>query len=1208
MFSRMQQVLPPYEEVVEKLLSRAHQKDERMPNRIMNALAFVYSDLVRFCFDASRIFTKRRSVTLFWQPFDAKFEAILKRFGEHKDLMDLEMMASSHKSIIKVEDTLSSMSKTVESQWSVQDDIVRSQKRSAIGKPGYGKTALCSALIHHVFSLYGSSSTAPDIVFFCFDKQSEHARQAPCALRAILAQLLQKQGGSEQGINIASLLWYQRRSGQQTASNLEIKELLNITLGQTDQVVLLLDGIDECADTRGLSSSLESVGLISSKHAIAFFGRPTVTLPKRLSEFMLAITLKNEQNLEDIRRYLRQPISDMIDDGTLPEEIQVESTVEKISNRANGMFLWASLFIEYLSLAAPALTMSQRRYVIENLSRLEGLDTLFGEIMKALSHKYSGEARLNIQHLFQWVVCSLRPLLVVELNCAMTVPLDRKLKSDDGFGNLSHSLSGLSGALLEVAPDETVRFIHLSAREYFQHWKPQDSSTSDSTSSFASFYDFDASIYCSAVCCSYVLHTVGVGPLSGTGHTSLDEQALAHQYPLLNYASEYLFEHMLKAVSTIGGQSANSDVCMLLPLLGLARSFLTSKKIISTWIEACWTFGRKPRISEIEDRLGDLNISERHSKLDRATIELLRQGIESLSRLAEDLTQLNHEWGKVLAETPNEIWEPSITAFLRSDFWVSVDGTKLYPLSSSNQSQFVCLNSRNSIDGKEAAIIKVQPPAYDPLSSVSTTQTVWKVRHEIWILKSMTIRACTSFQVPSSMVPFSYIWEEKDDLQDDEPILEFLCPTTISSDLRHLTFLNIAGTLVDEYVFSSNASKVLGQRPKMQLQTIDVSLETDREICGTFNFDWSAFHNGFWTHMSDSGKYFLVLSLLPANQSQQVNNSTDVPSAKIWFVRVYQNEDYAGQEGPSFKLMSSIAFIPDRITALKDRPFTFHPELPLLVIASGRTAWIERTDREMGVHILNIANPVAERDERPSYQRSPFQKPPTGALTLIWNFSHKGSKPISIGSLMRDVHFSNDAKKLYGTVGIRKVMVEVPFDKLGMHGNAEGFGGHTALISANQQLSIASPSALRALSRGPTALTQDSNSLVFSRDSQGRAVASDLRQSHEHGALVLRTLCDNRMTQETLTRLPRWVDEESEATLLSRPEADGKDPDGVVRVMLNRAAGPFKKYKTNEQPFVPTLLERQNRTISSFATHGNHLLRDGAWSPTRVLEFERHDA
>ncbi|KAL9095673.1 MAG: hypothetical protein Q9165_002105 [Trypethelium subeluteriae] len=983
------------------------------------------------------------------------------------------MMASSHKYIIKVEDRLKSMSEAVESQWGVQDDIVRSQKRTAI--------------------VYGSSETAPDMAFFCFDKQSEQARQVPCALRAILAQLLQKQGGSEQGIDIASLLWYQRRSGQQTASNLEIKELLNITLSQIDQVVLLLDGIDECVDTRGLFSSLESVGFTSSKHAIALFGRPTVTLPKRLSESVLTVALKNEQNLEDIRRYLRQPISDMIDDGTLPEELEVESTVEKISNRANGMFLWASLFIEYLSLAAPALTMSQRRRVIEDLSRLEGLDTLFGEIMQVLSRKYSGEARVNVQHLFQWVVCSLRPLLVTELKFAMAIPLDRKLESDDGIG-------------------------------------------------------------------------IDAGPLSGTSHTSLDEQALAHQYPFLNYASEYLFEHMLKAVSTVGGQSANSDISLLLPLLGLARSFLTSKKIISTWIEACWTFNRKPRIGEIDERLGDVSITEGHPKLDRATIELLRHGIESLRRLAEDLSQLNADWGKVLAETPNEIWEPSITGFLRSDFWVPVDGTKLYPLrSSESESRFVCINSRTSDDGAEAAIIKVQPPAYDAPSPVSTRQTTWKVRHEIWMLESMTMRACTSFQIPSSMVPFSYIWEQKDDLQDDEPILEFLCPTTISSDLRHVTFLNIAGTLVDEYVSASNAPKVLTQRPKMQLQTIHTSLETDSEICGSFNFDWTAFHDGFWTHMSDSGEYLLVLSLLPADTSRQLNNSTDVPSAKMWFVRVYQNEDYAGQQGPNFRLLSSIAFIPDRITALKDRPFTFHPDLPLLVIASGRTAWIERTDGEIG------------------------------------------SKPISIGSLMRDVHFSNDGTKLYGTVGIRKVMVEVPFDKLGMHGNAEVSGGHTALISANKQLSMTSPGVLSALSRGPTTLTQGSNSLVFSRDSQGRAVASDLRQSHEHGALVLRTLCGNEMTQETLTRLPQWVDEESEATLLSRPKADSKNADSVVRVMLNRAAGPFKKYKTNEQPFVPTLLERQNRTIPTFVTHGNDLLRGASWSPIRKLEFEGQD-
>jgi hypothetical protein len=52
MFGQMQRVLPTYDEIIENLLSLACYKDEGMLNRMLSTLAFVYSDVVRFCFDA----------------------------------------------------------------------------------------------------------------------------------------------------------------------------------------------------------------------------------------------------------------------------------------------------------------------------------------------------------------------------------------------------------------------------------------------------------------------------------------------------------------------------------------------------------------------------------------------------------------------------------------------------------------------------------------------------------------------------------------------------------------------------------------------------------------------------------------------------------------------------------------------------------------------------------------------------------------------------------------------------------------------------------------------------------------------------------------------------------------------------------------------------------------------------------------------------
>ena len=292
------------------------------------------------------------------------------------------------------------------------------------------------------------SSDSSNVVFYYFDRQINEGRQISMTFKAILTQLLQIHGGNKQGIDLASILWDRIQSGQRVASDKEVKELLRLILTHTKNLILLLDGIDECADQRDLFKWLEEIGFTSNEYSIALFGRPTVHLPRSFSANALEMLLVDSQNLHDIRRFLRLKIYELVDDGILPGSLNVEDTVIKISDRANGMFLWVTLLVEYL--ASTALTMRQRRNIIENVNRLEGLDALYGAILQTLAAQNGGEARENIQQLFQWVVCSFRPLLLKELKCAMAVPKDRRMEEDDDFGDFSRSLSSMSGALLEV--------------------------------------------------------------------------------------------------------------------------------------------------------------------------------------------------------------------------------------------------------------------------------------------------------------------------------------------------------------------------------------------------------------------------------------------------------------------------------------------------------------------------------------------------------------------------------------------------------------------------------------------------------------------------------------------------------------------------------------------------------------------------------------
>ena len=111
--------------------------------------------------------------------------------------------------------------------------------------------------------------------------------------------------------------------------------------------------------------------------------------------------------------------------------------------------------------------MRERWDALENLNRLEGLDTLCSTILASLKDRYHGNARTNIKRAFQWVAHAFRPLCVVELNTALNAPLNRAITSEDLIPNFKDSLELMSGALLEISADKTVRFIHLSIAEFF---------------------------------------------------------------------------------------------------------------------------------------------------------------------------------------------------------------------------------------------------------------------------------------------------------------------------------------------------------------------------------------------------------------------------------------------------------------------------------------------------------------------------------------------------------------------------------------------------------------------------------------------------------------------------------------------------------------------------------------------------------------------
>lgn len=506
-------------------------------------------------------------------------------------------------------------------------------------------------------------------------------------------------------IDIVTVIWNETQVGQLYATDREVLCALHLLTQRCGQVILVFDGIDECIDQDTFFERLRELSQISNSFTVGLFSRPTIKIPRSLAKDTLCLDLGNSQNHRDICTYLRPKIVDLVEYGMLPESTDIEDTVEKISNRANGMFLWVTLLIQYLQ--SPSLSTRQVSEAISNLNRLQGLDSLYTAILRTLEHQASAQAKVNTARAFQLVAFSYRPLRVSELECAMVIPLDRRVDKDDIIPDFSQNLRRISGALMEICDDTRVRFIHLSVLEYLtdptQSYFDIKSTNVASTAALAHHS-------CACFCLSYLYFTLPAEPLSGSAQTTADRDFQERRHPFLDYASEFWSSHLLHGIKAADLTSKDQEGDLTDPIVHLASRFLTSKAAVTAWIGASWTFLHPPHI---DLSLLDEELSETVATFDPAETgkaDLLAQALQLLQRLSLDLQDLDSSWAEVLRANPNEIWEPSISAFIKSSFWVSVPGSNITRLALKEAGEnSICLKSQVSSDGLRLGVARLCP-------------------------------------------------------------------------------------------------------------------------------------------------------------------------------------------------------------------------------------------------------------------------------------------------------------------------------------------------------------------------------------------------------------------------------------------------------------------------------------------------------------------
>ena len=546
------------------------------------------------------------------------------------------------------------------------------------GSPGYGKTVLSVKAIEDLESESDvmSGEEKRTVAFFHFDKMNSRYREPSQALRAILCQIIHKHQDDTELVDAATVVMDVQGSGQATASESDVAVILKLFLARYMSTALVLDGIDECLAPKTFLDKLYAI-CWSSNCKLLLFSRPNVPVPIAWQHHCQPVRLQLGANTHDIAAYVRPRMEQLLTSELVPA-LDIELAVGQVAQRANSIFLWARVLMDYLE--CPALTPGDRLRAISHLYLLEGLNPLYTEILETIQKKFK-EERDTAYRAFQLITVARRPLKISELRTALAAQVGKSLAEQNHIANFQQSLIQICGALVEFHQDSTVHFIHLSAKEFLTDARR----LSEPGGSNVFYIDIAVSqISTASLCLSYIMRHVPHNPLGGSSTITAHVPHVESRFPLLRYALDW----PAHAIEGLKWQTY-SGLCMLslacLKFARVAEEFLQTKRAVAVWFESMWLFGNTPHIRNLVVCLSDESLGRGEAKgprgefLDGQTLNVFLALKRGLGLLADDYEYLDKEWAHLLVEEPCEIWGPSINMFHTSELMIGTEAGALVP-------------------------------------------------------------------------------------------------------------------------------------------------------------------------------------------------------------------------------------------------------------------------------------------------------------------------------------------------------------------------------------------------------------------------------------------------------------------------------------------------------------------------------------------------
>ncbi|EJT73268.1 ankyrin repeat domain-containing protein [Gaeumannomyces tritici R3-111a-1] len=399
------------------------------------------------------------------------------------------------------------------------------------GKPGAGKSTLMKHALRHCEEVFDDHL----IVTYFFNARGEIFEKTPLGmLRSIVYQLLDK----DDTLYERFLPIYEKqrvcKEGEWAWSRAQLEDFIRSVVNkrQSKPLLLLIDALDECdnRDVRDVVDFLEILSInavqvgVTLRTCLSSRHYPNVSMRKTLE---LTVEASAEHEM-DIVTYIKRRLEGHDND-----------IKAKVWRKAGGIFMWVVIVVSLLNRAYNDGRLEAMHKALEEVPA--NLEEVFNKLLSKNDPNKAETIRM-----LQWVLLSQRPLNPEELffaELAGTAPeySGPWNRSKITMTTIQRRITASSKGLIEarIGYPKSVQFIHLSVNDFlFRNKRLQ---TLDPTlepdpisASHGKLWDR---------CRSFIQQLDIV--LTSEQHI----RQLSKDYPFLQYAASYMFDHAEKALS-----------------------------------------------------------------------------------------------------------------------------------------------------------------------------------------------------------------------------------------------------------------------------------------------------------------------------------------------------------------------------------------------------------------------------------------------------------------------------------------------------------------------------------------------------------------------------------------------------------------------------------------------------------------------------------